>query len=301
MSNAEGIPENVTMPVNVYCSLVRCALQNSTLGFQSSLLNPLNGFTNTNLGCNTTTNFGNNTQKTLKIDGLNSTINCLMKLSNSEVEGLDTHTMPMPPDMKRGSLQGDLKDSLDRVKSELFNHYSFYYNLQEYDIPTRLELLSLHPVPNDGDSNDNCGDVCKICGTSSGNGCGCSCHNTKKSSGNDHKPNSNVMDMLEGLKNKFESINERIYTLEDELNNEVCDPNVREYKYSSATKNVMGLDDMDDLENMKEHIRNLHSHLHNQSKMNQKKIQVLQQKLLTLTAHTRLINQRQPNDKRNGL
>nr|PVC50907.1 hypothetical protein MACL_00001922 [Theileria orientalis] len=273
MSNSEGIQENVTMPVNVYCSLVRCALQNSTLGFQSSLLNPLNGRTNTNLGFNTTTNFGNNTEKTLKIDGLNSTINCLMKLSNSEVEGLDTHTMPMPPAAKRGNLQGDLKDSLDRVKSELFDHYSFYYNLQEYDIPTRLELLSLHSVPN-GESSDNCGDVCKVCGTSSGNGCGCSCHNNKESSGNDNKSNSNVMDMLEGLKNKFESINERIYVLEDELNNEVSDPNVREYQYSSATKNVLGLDDMDDLENMKEHIHNLYSHLHHQSKLNQKKIQL---------------------------
>ncbi|BAM41373.1 conserved hypothetical protein [Theileria orientalis strain Shintoku] len=277
MSNSEGIQENVTMPVNVYCSLVRCALQNSTLGFQSSLLNPLNGRTNTNLGFNTTTNFGNNTEKPLKIDGLNSTINCLMKLSNSEVEGLDTHTMPMPPDAKRGNLQGDLKDSLDRVKSELFDHYSFYYNLQEYDIPTRLELLSLHSVPN-GESIFYNYIIRQL-----------------------DKSNSNVMDMLEGLKNKFESINERIYVLEDELNNEVSDPNVREYQYSSATKNVLGLDDMDDLENMKEHIHNLYSHLHHQSKLNQKKIQVLQQKLLTLTAHTRLINQRQPNDKRNGL
>uniref|UniRef100_A0A3B0N8B7 Uncharacterized protein n=1 Tax=Theileria annulata TaxID=5874 RepID=A0A3B0N8B7_THEAN len=254
--------ENVTMPLNVYCSLVKCALQNSTLGLTTSLLRR-------DVTLNSNTSF--NTE-------IKNTIDSLLRISNAETENLTK--MPMPPEVKKGHLEGELKDSLDKVKSELLQHYSLYYNLEEYDIPTRINLLSQHTT--EDTENDY-----------------------KKYLKKEYKLSDGVMEMVENLKNNFENINERIKLLENQLEIEISDPNTREFQYNNSYVFYRTLFsylrvEWDELENMKEHVRNLYGNLHNQAKINQKKIDVLQKKLQTLKAHTRLVNQRDPNDKRNA-
>eukprot|EP00375_Theileria_parva_P000562 XP_763232.1 hypothetical protein [Theileria parva strain Muguga] len=192
-STQSMVGENVTMPLNVYCSLVKCALQNSTLGL-TSLLPRDPKYSGT---------FFNSEIK--------NTIDSLLRISNAETEKMTK--MPMPPEIKKGHLEGELKDSLDRVKSELLQHYSFYYNLEEYDIPTRLNLLSQHTTQ-DNTENDY------------------------KKYLKEYKVSDGVMDMVENLKNNFENINERIKLLEHELENEISDPNTREYQYNNTNSYV---------------------------------------------------------------
>lgn len=54
----------------------------------------------------------------------------------------------------------------------------------------------------------------------------------------EYKVSDGVMDMVENLKNNFENINERIKLLEHELENEISDPNTREYQYNNTNSYV---------------------------------------------------------------
>ncbi|EKX72600.1 conserved hypothetical protein [Theileria equi strain WA] len=192
---------DVNIPLDVYCSLIKCALHNSSLGFQSPLINSRAS------ACDYT---------------IRSTIDSLLKVSGGsaapEPSGCSTAQTEQPkgaslhkvPPMAKGRLEGGIKDSIDQVKTDLMSHFSLFYDLREHSIADRLEILSQKGPKEEVDKAQESSKVSSAWNEENGR--------TIKSS---------IMSMVDGLRSKLEATTQKIGHLEDELERQLGDPNSR--------------------------------------------------------------------------
>ncbi|KAK2195148.1 hypothetical protein BdWA1_003450 [Babesia duncani] len=257
--------DTIQLPTDVYCSLIKCAIGNATGGFASPLMSKGSSMTESSM-------------RTV-INSIVGISNVTTKIESARQPVNNTQTsqplkVPNPPKTEAGILNGDLKDSIDNLKKDIFDHYSILHNLEEYDISTRLEMLSQHHVSKE--SEEGTTQVTQTC-------------------------SKGIMNMLDNIKEKFEMANTRIHALDDALAGEVEDPKLRQWEYSKESMHLTGRPDIDGNTEMCDQIRNLYTHLHHQASVNNMKIKALQNKLTTLQAHAKMQSKRAKGDTRVGL
>ncbi|KAK1441871.1 hypothetical protein BgAZ_502030 [Babesia gibsoni] len=260
----------VVLDTDVYCSLVKCA-------FSRAMDNQ----------------YGTQDRNQLFKHLLNS-------LSKVPVDIPDQD--PPKPDV--GELRGNLKYSIDSIKSDFLDHYALLYNLEEYSIRERLEILGKHTPLEESVTRESKAPATIARGPSG---------QKEEEVVTAEKPvlkdeeqqqqqetsaPSGLFSMIDSLKNKFEKLNHRIESLDNEIGEQVCDPSLREWEHSRESLHMRGQYDIEGDEDLGEHIRNLYSHLHHQAKLNEQKIDAMRNRLTTLQAHAKIIGSRQKHDTR---
>ncbi|GIX65610.1 uncharacterized protein BcabD6B2_50450 [Babesia caballi] len=219
-----------------------------------------------------------------------------------------------PPQPSSGALSGNLKNSIDAIKADFLDHYSLLYNLEEYSIKERLEILGRHgPVENtvapepdrgakspSGESAHTVHPMLKFNATFelAGATTFAACAADPELASEAPTISHGVFDMIDSLKHKFEALNHRIEALDSELDAQVGDPNLREWEGSRQSRQLRGDHDLEGDAELCDHIRTLYAHLHHQAKINAQKIDAMRNRLITLQAHAKVLSRRHPNDTR---
>ncbi|EDO07049.2 uncharacterized protein BBOV_IV006930 [Babesia bovis T2Bo] len=256
--------DKVVLDPDVYCSLVKCAFNQA---FQRK-------------------------------SEMNQHSLLFKQLVNSLLETPDSDKTIGPPKPNPGVLSGNLKESIDAIKTDFLDHYSLLYNLEEYSIRERLEILGRHTTVENTLHHESVG-VSRNQPDELGYG-------GDTGIPEDDQPDEGtvshgVFDMINSLKNKFEKLNQRIEALDNELDAQVGDPNLREWEKSPESYHQRGEYDLEGDQELCDHIRNLYAHLHHQAKINNQKIEAMRNRLSTLQAHAKVLRRRDPHDTRIGL
>lgn len=200
-----------------------------------------------------------------------------------------------PPAPNSGELNGNLMSSIEAIKADFLDHYSLLYNLEEYSIKERLEILGKHSPIEESVIPESNADTLSRKGVNPA-GDDVAAHNRQEQ---EPTVSQGVFSMIESLKHKFETLNNRIEALDNEIEAEVGDPSIREWEHSKESVPLRGgkggFDTDDELCN---HIRNLYSHLYRQAKINGQKIDVMRNRLLLLQSHAKVLSRRPNNDTR---
>ncbi|CDR97631.1 hypothetical protein, conserved [Babesia bigemina] len=260
-SGRDDVTDKVVLDPDVYCSLVKCAFngafQRKTEMNEHSLL--------------------------------------FKQLVNTLVDAPSEPSQHNPPQPKTGVLSGNLKESIDAIKADFLDHYSLLYNLQEYSIKERLEILGRHaPVENTVAHETTRATHTPIGETTYAQRADAPEEALKEET----SVSQGVLSMIDALKHKFETLNNRIEALDNEIEAEVGDPNLREWEYSKESMHLRGHHDLEGDAELCNHIRNLYAYLSHQAKINDQKIEAMRNRLITLQAHAKILSKRQPNDTR---
>ncbi|GFE53899.1 hypothetical protein BaOVIS_013030 [Babesia ovis] len=205
-----------------------------------------------------------------------------------------------PPKPNSGALSGNLKDSIDAIKSDFLDHYSLLYNLEEYSIRERLEILGKHTAVESAVPNEPGSTTQQLGSTHITDPCTYEYKAANPEEASNAEPTAahGVFAMIDQLKRKFETLNQRIEALDNDIDAQAGDPNLREWEQSRESMHLRGQHDMEGEEELCTHIRNLYAHLHHQAKINDKKIEAMRNRLTTLQAHAKILKRRDPHDTR---
>ncbi|ORM40273.1 uncharacterized protein BXIN_2002 [Babesia sp. Xinjiang] len=261
--------DKVVLDPDVYCSLVKCAFNQA---------------------------FQRKTE-------MNEHSILFKQLVNSLVEAPAGAAEKTPPQPKTGVLSGGLKASIDAIKSDFLDHYSLLYNLEEYSIRERLEILGKHgPVENAVTAESVGADriplvnaTFELAGPSTYEERAAA---PEESSDAEPTVSQGVFAMIDTLRHKFETLNRRLEALDNEIDAQVGDPNLREWEGSTESMHLRGEYDIEGDKELCNHIRSLYSHLHHQAKINEQKIEAMRNRLTTLQAHAKVLRRRDPKDTR---
>ncbi|CTQ41451.1 hypothetical protein BMR1_03g04255 [Babesia microti strain RI] len=300
-------PSHVSIPTELYCILLKSALSDVNFGnFSPGNPPPIN-----NSAINTVLTSLNKAPS--QLDESYHKLNLLVNKYLAEKSAIQ----------EQNNLKGSLKESVNAVRERLLQHFNIVNSINADQLLTPKKLISSNygnnnahgdveqvleqievqnsakedsinqleqknitePSPSRwlisprrifGSKNVNCGSVSKDC-----------------SAPQAITPSDcNITKILDEIKCKFDQADNTILNIEAQLESDICDPNKREWEFSS----FMGPANSDQSV-IFEHARALYTNLYNHAKTNKMKISALREKLAVLQTHIKPM----VSDHRNAL